>query len=836
MIIPALKLLPTSWEAERKLLEPQGIQSLIAIPMMLENQTIGFIGLDSVKNNRTYNDSEINILQVWGNMFSSLINYQRAELIIRQTRKNYETFFNSIDDFLFVLDEMGKIIYINNTVTNRLGYPRKEIIGKTGDAVYPLRSKKEVTRIFRNALKGNIHNAALPLITKGGEEIPVDINITIGKWNGKQAIFGVAKDISAIKLSEEKFSKAFHASSALMAISGLEEGKLIDVNQTFLKTLGFSREEVIGKTIRTLNIYDNSKLRSSIISNLDNGMSKDFEVTVNKKSGEKVYGLFSAEIIYIGNERCLMTMIVDITERKQNEEKIQRQAGLITSLLDSIPDFIFYKDNNGVFLGCNPPVAELVGRTQEEIRGKTDYDLFPKAQADWFKKHDEIVLKTENPLHVEELIEYKDGRKVLLDTLKTIYKGSDGKVIGMLGIGRDITQRKQAETELRKAKTEAEKANKAKSEFLSRMSHELRTPMNSILGFSQLLEMGDLNTKQAKAVKNIIQSGKHLLDLINEVLDLSRIEAGRLKVLQESVNLKNLILEILDAINPMITNRRIIVELTDQTSGNKDAWADRKKIRQVFINLLSNAIKYNIEGGTIIINITDEHAARKKIAPGMMRVSVRDTGIGISKENIQRLFEPFERGGADSSQIEGSGLGLTVVKKLVEAMNGKVNVESEEGRGTHFWIDLPVSGNSLLEVSSNAAKNQDKTKNQKGGTLLYVEDNASNYELISEIIETQQPGIKLITAVFGNQAEKLAEKYRPGMILLDLHLPDISGIKVLEKLRSNRKTAEIPVVILSADAMEHQQKNLMDAGADDFITKPLELTKFNELIDKYFMI
>ena len=706
IIIPSVKDLPESWKAERGILDSQGIRSLLVIPLLLDNLLIGFVGLDSVNSTKEYKESEINILKVWGNMLAGLINYQRKENYIELMRQNYETFFNTIDDFLFVLDKQGNMIHINTTVTRRLGYDTAELLGQTVLMVHPPARRDEAERIVSEMLAGTAEFCPVPLTTKEGDFIPVETRVKHGFWDGKPVIFGVSKDITKIKLSEEKFSKAFQSNSASMAISTLD-GRFIEVNDTFVKTLEYSRDEIIGKTSGQLKLFNDKDLGKTLFSKLHENIAiKDVEISARTKSGVWKIGLFSAEIITIGDGRCLLTMLVDISERKL------------------------------------------------------------------------------------------------------------------------------AEIEIIKAKSEAEKANKAKSEFLSRMSHELRTPMNSILGFAQLMEMGELSPKQKKGVTNILNNGKHLLDLINEVLDLAGIESGRLLLIKEPLQLSGIIYEIIDNMQIAANKRKISIEFVDSFENGLFVSADRLRLKQILINLLNNAIKYNNEGGLVTIQTmlvpTDEQTS------SMVRISVSDTGNGISPEDIGKLFQPFERIVANKTDIEGTGLGLTVVKKLTEAMNGRVGVESVVGIGSTFWIELSLSEEhqqSIIQSTDSIKQVFDVTK--QTGTILLIEDNLSNIELIENILADHRQNLRLITSWYGKQTFDLAKKHKPDLILLDLDLPDIKGIDVLMQLLADEQTKSIPVIIVSADAMPFQVEKLMKAGAKDYLTKPLDVVCFLKTINHY---
>ncbi len=707
IIIPLVGELPENWSAEREILEPQGIKSLIAMPLLFDQKLIGFVGLDSVSAYREYKPAEINILKVWSSMLASLLNNQRIETRLEQTRQNYETFFNTIDDFLWVFDTKSRILHFNQTAENRLGYTGQELTGHPADILHPNERKTEVLQTIAHILNGDTDHCAIPLVTKSGQQIPVETRVKPGFWNGTPVLFGVSKDMTQIQLSEQKFSRAFQTSPAMMAVSNFISGEFIDVNNAFLENFGYTRSEILGKTNRELHILPDNQLREKIISRLDRGEEvRKMEIRMQSKEGKLKTGLLSADSIYIGDTRCLLTVTLDITER----------------------------------------------------------------------------------IRVEE--------------------------------------------ELKKARTEAEEANLAKSEFLSRMSHELRTPMNSILGFAQLLEMGGLNPAQMKGVGHILKSGKHLLELINEVLDISRIEAGRLSLSLEPVHLGGILRETIDLVTPLSLPYHVHINLDSDIPNELYIRADRQLLKQVLINLLNNAIKYNHSNGTVTIGI--EHHPTGYSANAMIRIAITDTGHGIPEADLPKLFIPFERIGAEKTRIEGSGLGLSVAKKLTEAMGGKIGVESRIGKGSTFWIELPNSANQQIQRTEVGSSGElSSSSHPKVGTILYIEDNAPNIELAEQIIAAHRPGIQLICNSFGRQSLSLAIAHRPDLILLDLNLVDMHGSEVLARLKKDPETSTIPVVIISADAMSTQMNKLLKSGADKYLTKPLDISVLLKVIDEY---
>ncbi|MBL7966958.1 MAG: PAS domain S-box protein [Prolixibacteraceae bacterium] len=841
IIIESVKDLPENWKAEKEILEPQGIQSLVVIPMMVENKLIGFVGLDSVKTRRTYASTEINILKVWSSMLSSLINNKRTGSLLEQTRQNYETFFNTIDDFLWVLDQNGNIIHTNNTVNKRLEYSENELLNKSVLMTHPEGRREEAGRIVGEMLSGTAEFCPVPVVTKSGKPIPVETRVKHGFWNGNPAIFGVSKDISKIQLSEQKFSSAFHSNSAVMTITRFADLQFMDVNSAFISTFGYTREDILGETLVSLGIIKEKGAENEIKKAIDTGIPvRELEVQTFSKSGDLHILLLSAEEIFIGMERCILSVGVDITARKRAEEQLQWNKSLLEMMSNSSPlGFLVVDNRTDEILYFNKRFCQIWGieNLEEQMqRGELkNNDIIPYCipmllDVPAFAESCKPLQDENNRIVISDEIPFKNDRTI--HRYSTQIRGIDDKYYGRFYIFEDVTEEKKAQHELMNARNEAEKANMAKSEFLSRMSHELRTPMNSILGFAQLLEMGELNVGQKKGVNHILKSGRHLLDLINEVLDISRIESGRLSLSLEPVLLGSVIPEMIDIIKPQANERQITIEFENLEATHLYVKSDRQRLKQVLLNLLNNAVKYNKQNGKVCVKC--ELIAEPNGNEQMVRISISDTGKGISEEDLPKLFMPFERIGAEKTSTEGTGLGLSVVKKLMEAMTGQVGVESQLGKGSTFWIELPnIDSQMQVAIKSGKLNLSGGLAANKRGTVLYIEDNASNIELIEQILTNQRSNIRLITTMQGRQAVKLSIEYQPDIILLDLNLPDIHGSKVIKLLLTEERTKHIPVVIISADAMPQQLEKLKKEGARKYLTKPLDITEFLKVIDEY---
>jgi signal transduction histidine kinase/ActR/RegA family two-component response regulator len=389
----------------------------------------------------------------------------------------------------------------------------------------------------------------------------------------------------------------------------------------------------------------------------------------------------------------------------------------------------------------------------------------------------------------------------------------------------EIAERRRAEADLVEAKESAENANRAKSMFLSRMSHELRTPLNAILGFAQLLDMADLEAEHSDDVGRILVAGRHLLELINELLDIGRIEAGELTMSIEPVEMGEIIESAIGLVRPLAADPH--VDLIAPDPHGAVAMADRQRLHQVLLNLLSNAVKYNRPGGSVTI-------ACRATAEARIRVEITDTGRGLDEHEVSRLFVAFDRLGAEHHYdgVEGTGLGLSLSRSLVEAMHGEMGVETEVGVGSTFWFEVPAGVVATLPKPAVASGRRSSERSGSGETvlILYIEDTASNVELVEEIL-ADRDDLRLMTAGRGRRGLEEAARHHPDLILLDLHLPDMSGEEVLRLLRQDAAIGSTPVVVITADATPGRSRSLEEMGIAAFMTKPLDVTAFLRVID-----
>ena len=491
-------------------------------------------------------------------------------------------------------------------------------------------------------------------------------------------------------------------------------------------------------------------------------------------------------------------------------------------LLDLAYDAVFSWDfASRAIQYWNKAASELYGYSSAEALNKDSQELLQTQYS--VPVHAIMAALSEHDHWEGELVQRtKDGRTLSTSARWAVQRDVAGKPLSVLEINRDISNEKRVADELRRARDAAEQASNAKSEYLSRMSHELRTPLAAMLGFSDLLEMRQPRQDQKTAIDAIQRAGSHLLSLVNDVLDIARIEAGRESLSLQPLDVRSVLEECVGLVAQSAGERRVTVSVRVEGTDQIHVRADRQRLIQVLLNLLSNAIKYGSEGGHVVVGA----AARN----GAVDIDVIDDGPGLNESEQRRLFQPFERLGAERTHIQGSGLGLALSRQLAVAMGGSVEVRSARGEGSTFTVRLQqATGTDRASVipAKGPAVLRDPAADH---TVLYVEDNLATIALV-EAIFSLRPTVRLLTAMQGGLAVELAREHLPHLIVLDLHLPDLDGDEVIERLRADSRTAEIPVVIYSADATERQVRQLLEAGAVAYLTKPAKVTEFLAMID-----
>ena len=561
------------------------------------------------------------------------------------------------------------------------------------------------------------------------------------------------------------------------------------------------------------------------------GIEDKYELTYIRKDGSRFPAIVSITALRNADGGIIGYLLIgtDNSARKQAEEKLRWTEEGFRLMVESVTDCaIVMLDSEGRVVSWNTGAQRIKGYSAEEIVGQHFSRFYPPADiARGVPQRDLDSAATQGRCEVEGWRVRKDGSVFWANVVFTAIRDPAGQPRGFAKLTRDLTERRQVEETLTSAKGAAEKANLAKSEFLSSMSHELRSPLNAILGFAQLMESDatPATPSQKASIDEILRAGWYLLELINEILDLAQIESGKLSLSTEPTSLAEVLFECQAMIEPQAQTRGIRMTFPPFDVPCFVA-ADRTRLKQVLINLLSNAIKYNQAGGTVVVDVAGSTAER-------IRLNVRDTGPGLSPDKLAQLFQPFNRLGQERGAEQGTGIGLVMSKRLIGLMGGVLGVESSVGAGSVFWCELGAAAAPGLEADTATSAAVARPLPQPGAplrTLLYVEDNPANLKLVEQLI-ARRPTLRLLTAVDGNMGIQLARANQPEVILMDINLPGISGIEALKILHDDPVTAHIPVVALSANAMPRDIEKGLAAGFFSYLTKPIKVKEFMEALD-----
>lgn len=720
--------------------------------------------------------------------------WKMAEAELNLSKNRLSGIVDSAMDAIITVDEFQTVQFFNPSAERMFGYSAGQVIGGPLEKLIPERFRpdhKWHVSSFGATGQTNRQMGALGAVSglrANGEEFPIEASISQVKLEGQTLYTVILRDISARRQAERELART--------------QADLREANESLeqrvrerTEALAEANEELLANEARLMHANNTftalAGLRATSQDEVDECLARIVE------EGCAIMEVDRCGIWLFNEERTVLN----------SRAQFRRSGG---------------KGSGSVILPTDRP--EYFG---EMLTGPA---IFARRQ----NPADPNGVTTESALVARLTL---GGQCV--GVLKSEHQGGPrewkaedetfaGTLAALCSLTLESFERSNAEGALRRAKEEAERARDAaqqadvaKSEFLSRMSHELRTPLNSILGFAQIMEMQALETKQANRVGHILKAGRHLLRLVDEVLDIARVESGRLALSPEPVALAIAIESALDLLRPLFQETNLNVLFDPEHCRETFVQADQGRLSQVLLNLLSNAAKYNRPSGKIVLSVLEDE--------GEVQIQVRDTGHGIPEDKLGRLFQPFDRLGAEGGPVQGTGLGLALSRRLIEAMGGSMGASSVSDEGSTFWFKLPRAKSPLAD--GVALQPRERLPFSVGGrfTLLYIEDNLANLQVIEDVLDGRDE-LTVISAMQGQLGLDLARRHRPGLILLDLHLPDIPGEEVLRRLQDDSATRDIPVVVITADASPNLGQRLKASGAREYLTKPLDVRQFLEVI------
>jgi PAS domain S-box-containing protein len=826
-------------EEERTILEAQGIKSILIIPIFARGDWYGFIGFDDVVEGREWSMDDILLLQTFSRMLGNFFEREEAEQKLRSKKEQFELAVRGSNDGIWDWDLKTNDLYLSERWKEMLGYTDDELENSfdTFTTLLHKDDKERVLRYVNEYLKGkhDKYDAEFRLRHKDGRYrwIRARGEALFGADGKPYRMAGSHSDLTEkiesermLREREAQFRTIFHNSPQPMALTALENGKIIEANDTFCKKLNISKEYILGRTTTELNFYSPASREKFTNELREHGRVDGLVMDFNSPEGPNLTAKMFASFITVNDQKYILTIFDDITEQQQMENALRTSEEKFRSFVENANDIVYALSKDAVFTYVSPNWKDILGHDPAEVLGKRIVRFVHPDDLDRCAQFLGRVLETGEK---QEGIEYRvrhinDEWRWHMSNASPL-KDEKGKVTCYIGIARDITERKKVEDELVKAKEAAVSANKAKSEFLANMSHEIRTPLNAVIGFSQLLQDTPLSHIQEQYVDNVNSSAQALLGIINDILDFSKIEAGKLELELIKTDMYELLEQSIDIINYAAAKKNLEVLLDIDPHTPRFAVVDPVRLKQILANLLSNAVKFT-DAGEIELKVGFE---QMKKSTGTFHFSVRDTGIGITEQQTRKLFKAFSQ--ADSSttrKFGGTGLGLIISENIAGKMGSKLNLESTPGEGSIFSFSFETKIEYGEKLIMGKIEDIDR--------CLIIDDNENNRKILEHMLDAWD--IACTSCENGFESLEIIERNKPfDVIICDYHMPYLDGLETIKMIREKLELPpeKQPIILLHSSSDDAQLvMQCKDLGVRWRLTKPVKQKElYTKLLDLY---